>query len=272
MECVLSLCVSVSLFFFPLLQDHISFHQGLGFNFRVNEVMGPCTQKWIPGWMLLSCCFLALIKLHPSVFGFFKLQFVNSFMLHKHRTYSIRSFIYIYTVRQKTILFCIFWICIGVNVNSGNKMVIFWLKVWHQHNTDSNPPCFAVVLHSVTSEHCPPVEGNSLIWDVVVETRLCKDVDTTESDFMLFCQPVSHFSILFSCKWPLARSILYLSWITRTLFLPGAVELIRSDGQKMSDVIVSKSVALTPNPALSSPTQMQVFSAGSSWFKIKEEK
>lgn len=100
-------------------------------------------------------------------------------------------------------------------------MVIFWLKVSHQLNTGSNPPCSAVVMHSVGSEHSPPVEGNSLIWDVVVATSLCKDVDTTESDFMLFCQPVSHFSISFSCKWTLARSILYPWWITQTLFLPG---------------------------------------------------
>lgn len=55
MECVLSLHVSVSLLLFsPLLQEHISSHQSLGFNFRVNEVRGPCTPKWIPGWMLLS--------------------------------------------------------------------------------------------------------------------------------------------------------------------------------------------------------------------------
>ena len=111
-----------------------------------------------------------------------------------------------------------------------------------------------------------------MIWDVVVATILCKAVDTTESDFMLFCQPISHFSISFSCKWTLVRSILYPRWITQTLLLPGAVELVRLDSRKMSDAIVSESAALTPNLALSSPTQMQVFSVGYMWFRIKEDK
>ena len=44
---------------------------------------------------------------------------------------------------------------------------------------------------SVGLDHGPPVEWDSLILDVVLEIGLCKDVDTTVSDFLLFDQPES---------------------------------------------------------------------------------
>lgn len=38
-----------------------------------------------------------------------------------------------------------------------------------------------------------PVKCNSLIWDILVETGLCIDVDIAVSDFHLFGQPESQF-------------------------------------------------------------------------------
>lgn len=84
---------------------------------------------------------------------------------------------------------------------------------------------------SVALGHGPPVECDSLILDVVVEIGLCKDVDTTVSDFLLFDQPESYLSISSRFKRMVARSNLSMTCILDPL--PGAVPLVRLNGPKM---------------------------------------
>ena len=50
-------------------------------------------------------------------------------------------------------------------------------------NYENTSPHPAVVLHSVGLDQVLPVESNSFIWDVMVETGLCKDMAATVSDF-----------------------------------------------------------------------------------------
>lgn len=64
---------------------------------------------------------------------------------------------------------------------------------------ESTSPRPAVVVLSVGMEHSLPVECNSLIRDVDVETGLCKDTGTTAFDFQLLDQPNLHLSISSSC-------------------------------------------------------------------------
>ena len=117
-----------------------------------------------------------------------------------------------------------------MNVNDSNKVVmIMWLASpwWHFDicetlpinfdcvwapsfkvvNTESTSPPTAVVLRSVTSARQPgtlPIEWNSLIWDVVVETVSPSAQRPLMSCCMASLSPILYISI--SCDQTLARS------------------------------------------------------------------
>lgn len=93
----------------------------------------------------------------------------------------------------------------------------------------------------LSSSRCGPVS-----WDVV---------PTTVSDFQLFCQPQSRFSISFS---------LYqagLAWLMiLTLFFHGTVRFVRFDGQKTPwAATVSKPVAQSTAPTLFSNLNNSIY-------------
>lgn len=73
---------------------------------------------------------------------------------------------------------------------------VFIVKPTRKHR----PTTLTVVLCCVGLEHSQLIECNTLIWEVVVETGLCKYVGTTISDVQLLGQPESRVSISFSCN------------------------------------------------------------------------
>ena len=106
-------------------------------------------------------------------------------------SYSYRTYIHLFIFKYTYTL----WICVRGNVSSRNNVVMIkWSTSTYQQfniwetlsinfelwapsidviNTESTSPHPAVVLHSVSSEHSPPVKCASLIRHVIVETGLC---------------------------------------------------------------------------------------------------
>lgn len=111
----------------------------------------------------------------------------------------------------------------------------------HSTNRKSVYPLKANFRVHLSSSRCSPVS-----WDVV---------PTTVSDFQLFCQPQSRFSISFS---------LYqagLAWLMiLTLFFHGTVRFVRFDGQKTPwAATVSKPVAQSTAPTLFSNLNNSIY-------------
>lgn len=105
--------------------------------------------------------------------------------------------------------------CIWVDVNSSNKMLMIIKRLGSSHHlrlslrhqrrsAESTCSSLAGFLLSVSSENIPPVEHNGLMWDVVVETGLCPTV----SGFSLSGQPESNSVYLIFLHKTLARSSL----------------------------------------------------------------
>ena len=153
------------------------------------------------------------------------------------------------------------WVILSIHLNC------VWAPSVNAINTESTSFRPAAVLCSVGVDHSPPIECNSLIWDVEVETGLWQKCGTTVVDFTFFGQHESRLSTSFSYDQTLSRSSLKPSWISTTLIpslcLPVAVELVRLDGQKtLWASIVSKSADLNPKHPFTSPILVTVFLPG----------
>lgn len=87
-------------------------------------------------------------------------------------------------------------------------------KVEHLGNFACEYRCYKHWLH-LSSSNFSPVECNSLIQDVVLETGLCSQQSLISHWFASLC-PI--FSIFFSCYWTLATTSLKPGWPSMALY------------------------------------------------------